>query len=358
MFLHFGTNKYKHKPNKAIAALFSVVFFILLFSCNEKKEQRNIERSFYFWRSVFRLNHFEEQQLQQLQVKTLYVKFFDVDWDETGRKPLPVAELQNTGYTLPPGILVIPTVFITNECIQQVDSSQLFSLAGNITTMVKTIYTINHFADPIPEIQIDCDWTVLTKEKYFTLLSMIKQKSNTTISATIRLHQVKFISKTGVPPVDKGLLMCYNMGNLKNPATKNSILEVEELKKYTGNLSAYPLPLDIALPVFEWKVLFRQNQYKGLLQGLHDSSFTNSCCSKIANRFIMLKDTSMQGYEFFKGDIIRKEDSPYDEIIKTLDEVGHHLKNTRVRVVLYHLDSLLLSKYSSHELENIYSRLR
>ena len=32
------------------------------------------------------------------------------------------------------------------------------------------------------------------------------------------------------------------MGNLTDPSTRNSILETAELKKYTGNLSTYPLP--------------------------------------------------------------------------------------------------------------------
>ena len=142
------------------------------------------------------------------------------------------------------------------------------------------------------------------------------------ISATIRLHQIKFLAKTGVPPVSKGLLMCYNMGNLKNPATKNSIIETEELKKYIDNLAAYPLPLDVALPLFNWKVLFRNNTYAGLIQNLPDSLLTNPFISKAGNRYLFLKDSLLAGYPFKKGDVLRNEQSEYSEIISTAGAIS------------------------------------
>jgi len=329
-----------------------------IISCNTKKEERKIERSFYYWRSVFHLSPFEEQQLKQLNVKLLYVKFFDVVWDIAETRPTPVAKLQNTSYKLPNDIQVIPTVFITNECMERLDPLQVGSLADKITGLVMSIDSANAFSLQIEEIQIDCDWTPTTKEKYFALLKAIKLNSHVPISATIRLHQVKFMSSTGVPPVDKGLLMCYNMGNLKKTGTKNSIIETEELKKYIGNLNAYPLQLDMALPLFNWKVLFRNNEYSGLIQNLPDDSLKASFTQKTENRYELLKDTLLKGYSLKKGDILRTEESSYATIITVAEEVNKRLKNTRPRVALYHLDSLLLSKYSSHELENIYNSMR
>ena len=197
-----------------------------------------------------------------------------------------------------------------------------------------------------------------SKEKYFLLLNNIKQKTtNIKLSCTIRLHQIKYIAKTGVPPVDRGLLMCYNMGNLKDPATKNSILETAELKKYIGNLSNYSLPLDVAFPLFDWKVLYRNNFYTGLIQNLPDTLFSNSFSAKTGNRYQVLKDTLLQGYDLRKGDMIRDEQSDIKELLAAANEISKHLKNTQPRVSLYHLDSLILSKYSTHELESIYNSL-
>jgi hypothetical protein len=348
------------KNKKLTRVLQKAAFYILaipLFSCHERREERQIERSFYYWKSTLNLTNFEKQKLDSLKVKTIYLKFFDVDWDEVGKKPLPIAKLQAAKDELQRGITIIPVVFIANECIQKIDSSQVKKLAENIYSLILEIKQTNGF-DAIPEIQIDCDWTAATKDKYFQLLNNIKVKiKNSKLSATIRLHQIKFFSKTGIPPVDRGLLMCYNMGNLKNPATKNSILETEELKKYIGNLSNYPLSLDVALPLFDWKVLYRSNIYTGLIQHLPETVFTSSFSAKTGNRYQILKDTLLQGYDLRRGDIIRDEQSAIKEVIAAGNEISKQLKNTQLRVSLYHLDSVLLSKYATHDLESIYISL-
>ncbi len=328
-----------------------------LTSCNNDKLSRQIEPSFYYWKSVLNLTAFEKQKLDSLRVKTIYLKFFDVDWDEAMRKPVPVAKLQAARDELQGGITIIPVVFITNECIQKIDTSQAKQLAANIYSLILEIKQ-SIGIDSISEIQIDCDWTEATKDKYFQLLKHFKlQTPQSRLSCTIRLHQIKFLSKTGVPPVDRGLLMCYNMGNLKNPATTNSILETAELKKYTGNLSRYPLPLDVAFPLFNWKVLYRNNMYSGLIQGLPDIFFANSFCSKNGNHYQVLKDTLLHGYDLKKGDLLRDEQSEIEEVLTAAGEIRRHLKNTPLRVSLYHLDSVILSKYSTHELESIYNSL-
>ena len=336
------------------------LLLLLLFmavSCKEKREPRQVERSFYYWKSILSITDFEKQKLDSLKIKTIYLKFFDVDWNEEAKKPLPVAKLQSANKEQLKGFSIIPTVFITNECIQKIDSSQITALAKNIYALILEIKQANHF-DSIPEMQIDCDWTQASKDKYFLLLNNLKQQTtNNKLSATIRLHQIKFLSKTGIPPVDRGLLMCYNMGNLKNPATKNSILETTELKKYIGNLATYPLPLDVAFPLFNWKVLYRNNIYTGLIQGLPDNALSSAFCSKTGNRYLVLKDTLLQGYDLHKGDMVRDEQSNIKEVLAAADEISRHLKNTRLRVSLYHLDSVILSKYSTHELESIYNSL-
>lgn len=355
--------------------LLKLLLLCLIFSCKEKRESHLTTPAFYHWKSTLSLTSFEKQKLDSLKVKTIYLKFFDVDWDEAYKTPVPVAKLQAANIPADPlgklsgSIQVIPTVFITNECIQKLDSADAETLALQIWELIKVTRNTNQwlsrnsFADT-SEIQIDCDWTASTKNKYFRLLTVLKEHVNKDdgyhkyrLSCTIRLHQIKFVSKTGIPPVDRGLLMCYNMGNLKDPATRNSILETEELKKYIGNLSAYPLPLDVAFPLFDWKVLYRNNVYTGLIKGLPETAFSSSFCSKNGNRYQVLKDTLLQGYDLRKGDMIRDEQSDIKDVLAASNEVGRHLKNTPLRVSLYHLDSVILSKYSTHELESIYNSL-
>ena len=187
--------------------LILLLLLITLYSCNEKKINRVVEPSFYYWKSVFKLSVFEKQRLDSLQVKTSYLKFFDVDWDASSRKASPVAQLLVTRQEVLNQYHVIPTVFITNSCLEKTDLPMMAQLAGNIHKLIMGTCNANNIKLPT-EIQIDCDWTVSTRDKYFLLLRSFKQLSNTNLSVTIRLHQVKYLAKSGVPPADRGLLMC------------------------------------------------------------------------------------------------------------------------------------------------------
>lgn len=340
---------------------------ILLSSCRQQP-QRTIERGFYYWKSKLQLGSIELKSLQQLKAKQLYVKFFDVTLATDGTGAAPVARLTADSLTTAQlknnSVEIVPVVFITNETVQQSDTDGIRLLAQNIVTLLSNI-SKQLQQEQYSELQIDCDWTQSTKDTYFFLLKELRKQmqqstlfKNSLLSATIRLHQVKYSSKTGIPPVDKGLLMCYNMGNLKNPATNNSIIEVDELKKYLGGLNSYPLKLDIALPLFEWSVLFRNNQFKGIVQTVDPSILSESICSKQNNRYHFLVDTSISNIQFYEGDVLRYEESTAAVLQQTAAYISAELSpiNQQTRILFYHLDSLLLSKHPSHELEALYSR--
>lgn len=350
--------KIGQKKWKKTTLFFSSLFYLMYinYACNDKAPEKKIDRSFYYWKSVAKLSDFELHRLDSLKVSTIYLKFFDVDWDDATGSSIPVAKLQMQNQRLPIKFHIIPTVFIANRCIQKIDSVKTVVLAHKIYKLIQQICTTYQII-PV-EYQIDCDWTAITREKYFSLLQIIKQESNKNISATIRLHQIKFLSRSGVPPVSRGLLMCYNMGNLKNPDTKNSIIEIKELKKYVGNLSAYPLPLDVAFSLFDWKVLFRNNKYEGLLANMPSALFTNTFSLTNDDHIEILKDTILSGYELKKGDMLRQEKSTINELLSAAIEINQHLKSTSFRVSLYHLDSVTLNKYTTNELESIYNCFR
>jgi len=349
--------KYKFKFRNSAVPLLYFLCCIALLSCRENRPERKVDRAFYYWKSVFHLSATEVKKLDQLQVHTLYVKYFDVEWDPSAQAPVPVAPLRNSTGQLPPSIRVIPVIFITNACLEKLDTSGIRSLAEKMNQLLQSLHQ-QIFHSAYGEIQLDCDWTPKTRDVYFSLIQAFRKVTGARLSATIRLHQVKYISSAGIPPVDRGLLMCYNMGNLRNASTRNSIIDATEFKKYTSRLGDYPLPLDLALPLFSWKVLFRQNEYKGLLRELPDSVLRHSFLQLEENRYRVLKDTLLAGYSFFEDDIIRVEESRYETIMSVAAELNARLKNSTPRLSLYHWDSLLLSKYPDHELEAIYNSLR
>ncbi len=142
---------------------------------------------------------------------------------------------------------VVPVIYIKNEVmLGEMDLNDLASKT------IKLIDQINHTHQlQCDEIQLDCDWTLTSKENYFRFVQLIKKISSKTLSATIRLHQVKYFQKTGVPEIDRGVLMYYNMGKISSDSS-NSIYDDHIAERYTGSLQRYPLALDVALPVFSW----------------------------------------------------------------------------------------------------------
>ncbi len=339
-----------------------LVLLLFLFGAGSCKQHpvKFPVRSFYHWKTRLDISHSEKKILSELEVKKLYTRFFDIVWNEQEQMPTPVAQLvsKDSGWQ---GLEIVPVIFITNETLLHTDSSQILQLATNAGKLLMTLLH-NYRIDSIAEIQVDCDWTESSKSNYFQLLRALRpvldanRKSPLILSATIRLYQCKYLYKTGVPPVDRGLLMCYNMGNLKDPEATNSILTATELKKYIGSLDKYPLELDIALPLFDWMVLFKHNHYAGLIKDLDEEQFMESAAvHKKGNLFIFQKDTILKGYEFQKGDFLREEKTDYEEVIKAARLVNERLQSTHPAIILYHLDSLTLSKCTIHEMENIFN---
>ena len=122
--------------------LMLLLSFCFFCSCNQVKKDRLVERSFYYWKSNFHLSTQEKKTLDTLGVKTLYIKFFDVDWNSQQQKAIPIAKLTtnqnslgNVSQTKNSTTLkftVIPTIFITNETFINIDTAAITKLANDI----------------------------------------------------------------------------------------------------------------------------------------------------------------------------------------------------------------------------------
>ncbi len=364
---HCKVNKvWRVTVNSLLFAVTSLLLF--LNGCKVKQTANHIDRAFYFWKSTLELSTKEATSLQQLAITKLYVKLFDVDWDAEKQMPQPIARVEIDSaavvFLQKLTIEIIPVVFISNESLQTVDSLAIPELAQKITALAAIIQQKEKlFA--YSEFQMDCDWNLTTKSKYFLLLEEVKKQmkqsvhsfaADAKLSVTIRLHQIKYRSKTGVPNVDRGLLMCYNMGNLKNPSTKNSILEFEEMKKYLGSLDKYPIELDIAFPLFEWHVLYSKNVYKGIISTIKEGELKN-CGTRRGNRFTFSIDTTINNITFRKDDLLRTEESGKEEILRCINLLQKKLNrsNQIFTVSFFHLDELILNKHPNHELEVFYN---
>ncbi|POY35821.1 hypothetical protein C3K47_13800 [Solitalea longa] len=337
--------------------LFVFIFFI---SACKSDKHHFVEPAFYYWKTSFKLNQSETQALQSLNAKHLYIRFFDVDWDEARKKPVPVSPT-TFNQSIPAAVAVIPVVFITNKTLLKVDSAGVEELAFNIMHFVQKQCELQTIQPA--EIQIDCDWTKQTMFRYFQLLRKIKQHPflrAKKLSATIRMHQVKYQEITGIPPVDKGLLMCYNMGDLKKYGDHNSILDLQAIEDFLARLNHYPLKLDVALPLFSWSVLFRNELFAGLMRGFKNADFRNKkYFEKHGERlYKVLYDVNLNGYSLKKGEVVRDENYAANDVIDAAQFCSRRLNSDSVRVILFHLDSSILKNYHTNELEKIYHSFR
>jgi hypothetical protein len=213
--------------------------------------------AFYYWKSNFNLNAGQLNILKQAANSNLYIRFFDVKWDADRElvKLNAVVNFKQSATVFE----ITPVVFITNTAFEHTSVNATDSLAVKVYKAVNTIAKTNHVA--FKSIQIDCDWTLGTKDKYFAFLKSFKVVSRKELSATIRLHQVKYKARTGVPPIDKGTLMFYNVGQINADLHENnSIYNEKDAGRYIEFAKHYPLPLDIALPLFSWSILIRDGR--------------------------------------------------------------------------------------------------
>jgi hypothetical protein len=339
---------------RLLAAMFFAAFAMLPGSC--RKEPADVTPAFYHWQTALNLTPAEESFLDALQVGKLYVKFFDVTWDQGSSRPVPQASLQ-VDSLLPSLPEVIPAVFITNEVFRHLPAAETSRLAERIDDKLFRL-AAQLPGHHIREVQFDCDWTEATRDRFFQLLEQLREKlrrRNVRISATIRLHQVRYFRRTGVPPVDRGMLMFYNVGRLQEWEEDNSILSLEQARPYLAGFRQYPLPLDLALPAFAWGVVFREGRFIRLINNLRPADLTDTTrfVKVAANRFEVVKSTYLNGYYLYSGDRIRTEAITPALLRSTARLLRPFFKNKRFTLSFYHLDPATIKYLPYGELEDI-----
>lgn len=338
--------------------LFLGILSLFLFSCKNDNKVRNVERAFYYWKSDNSLNYATENKLSENKVTKVYVKFFEIDYSEAIGN-FPYDKLSSYGELLngSENISVIPTIFIKNEIFKYNSEKELDILTENIIFLINKKYDDKFKKKkPLNEIQIDCDWTKSTKDKYFYLLKKIKEKSKKDISCTLRLYPYKYKEIMGVPPVDKVMLMCYNLVKPLTNSNKNSILDIDELKSYLNKKREYPIHLDIALPVFSWSQLYQNNHFQKLIT--ISSSELKTFTKEIKPMWYeVTKDTSLNWGEYYRvADQIKCEEVSAKIMIDAINIIKTNVSlDETTTIALFDLDDSVFMKYNNEEISSFYS---
>jgi len=334
------------------------ILFLSLFigSCNKSSDNIPKGNAVYYWRTVLTLSDEEKSFLKENRIGTIYLHLFDVVRDDTDLRPHSTLIFKDT---LPAGIEIVPAVFITNKSLNETTGAS--RLAERIISRADKMMTLNNY--PLPkEIQFDFDWTASTREVYFKVLEdarRIMSGRGGKVSTTVRLHQ---LAETP-PPADYGSLMVYNIGDFKDPAESNSILNMTELRKYLGYLKNYDFPLAVALPIYSWSLIFDPSgEFRAISNDLkpeNDSEFFKlDSIHWRASRYRSLSlggDGEMVGGRRYTGDVIRREKVDKRVLIDTKNEIDRALGNSsKRRVILYHLSDQCLKQYDHETFTEIF----
>ncbi len=277
--------------------------------------------------------------------------YFDVEklvtesWGNDGIYPTYVLSQVDKAYC---NYNIVPVVYITNSIFKS-ENIRVESLAKKITTLIHQMNQ-QHFGKQFNTIQIDCDWTQSTRSAYFSLLQELKK--NFCINATIRLHQIKYQSETGIPPVAKGTLMLYNMGDLKK-MDENSIIDHKIVAQYINNSTSYPLPLDVALPLFSQTVIQNNNHQIKIIKDSQRENLQNPDYFRktTENQYLVLKDTLFKGFYLSKDFTLKIEECSIDEVEQSYNIINNSQLQTH-DILFYHLDSTSLKNINIETLIN------
>ncbi|MCR5198627.1 MAG: hypothetical protein K6D55_07575 [Prevotella sp.] len=248
--------------------IMSLLLALLTTGCSRTVQSDGEElNAVYFWRTELRLDSLERNFLERYAIKKVYCRYFDVVMDGEDDEPHPNATITFSD-TLPKGVELVPTVYITENCMHQRHDS----LARRVVRRVAQMNQTNGISG-VKELQIDCDYTDRSRLNFYHFLEQVRQELITshspltthhssliTLSATIRLHQLQMPA----PPVDYGVLMLYNTGDPRRfedrrsadgrllEEGKNPVLDLRDVRPYARYLAGYALPLSAAYPVYRW----------------------------------------------------------------------------------------------------------
>ena len=307
--------------------LFSIVALMSLGCSRVKKSEEKGPNSVYYWKTTFELDSFEVSFLEKHNIERIYMRMFDVAlqrdilYGEEGIEPIATTKFISQ---VPENIEIVPVTYITLGALKKMQNCDA-DYASLIVERLLAMCNYNKCGE-IKEIQFDCDWTETTKFTYDDLCRKaraILAERGIKLSATIRLHQLREMP----PPVDKGVLMLYNTGSLKGPETRNSILDIKNVKPYMKKKKLYRLPLAYAYPLFGWGVKFKDDKFVSIVSESDSVSAEN--------------------------EYIRRERPTYPEIYKVKAFVESRLGQPTCGNILYHLDDEQLKNYTDEEIDKI-----
>ena len=122
---------------------------LLMSGCQKERQSLAEGNAVYYWRTDLRLDSTERAFLKLYNINKVYCRYFDVVMSEGEPKPNATITFSDS---LPEGVEIIPTVYITEDCMHERHEGLAEKIVSRIIQMNET-----NGISGVKEIQIDCD---------------------------------------------------------------------------------------------------------------------------------------------------------------------------------------------------------
>jgi hypothetical protein len=321
---------------------FSPGLVCLLLLLNSCRQENNTSNAFLIRNNLVVIDEYRQKLLQETNTNKVYIKIFDVVFNEWQQRPLPLAQVEFDSTSLKwlksSGIEIVPVLYINNDLLEKINADRVNALTDRIMILLKT--RLDQFdLLKINTVHLDCDWSPGSKDKYFQLLNYLQLLPyfvGKQISVAVRPKQVEDSEQFGLPPVKRAVYT----------------IDLQHVKFNPEAISGYPLPLDLCLPIFNEPVVFRNSSAIDALSGLPDSVWMDERVSRNAGDFLeVTKDTLVSTHYFKRGDRIEYSNSDTAALSRIARLIQPKLKSSAMTIILNELDSVKIRQYGTGQLK-------
>jgi len=355
---------------RIVFALVLLILMVALLTTLVSMRKRTVTRGYYYSENEIKKRGIDTGFIHELNIKRFYVRFLDVDGQLKG-SGFKKSKIQVDWSVFPEKSEIVPIIHIAPQTFRNLRSAQeLKTLQDSLARELHAMADMKKTGFVFPEIQFDCDWTEDTRTSYFDFLKTFKEHLQTIIgisskirdakiSAVIRLAQIGHSATLGVPPVDRGILVSYNLGGFSLFSDKNKLFDLETVKKQLEGNTRYGLPLDLVLPLCSRGVVFRNDKFLCFIPELPISGVDSLVfLDKKEALYAVNRDTVCNGTSLKNGDVIRMEDISTDLLKQYARLTRKMIYGDSLNVAFFSLDTGSLRRYTRKELNEVYENFK
>lgn len=312
-----------------------IIVILFLVSCSSSVKETSV--SVYWWKNKVEITDEMLQFNKANNIQKVYCKVADFRYNQLQNTiDIPLIhdklslEKQN----------ILPVLYIENDIFRHFSEDYVFNLFKETIDKLKQRKIISE----LTHVQIDCDWTLSTKDRYFQFLNKLKSNCEV-VGVTLRLHQVKYYKTTGVPEVNYGVLMIYNLSSVADFRVDNSIYDYDLALSYLkGHLHNYPMEIKAALPAFAWAAHFHHEKLSNILNLVtFEELVENENLTQLTDcRFVSTKAHFINATPISKHDVIRYEEPDLVSLKQLLGFLKQVVNQEKLEVILFSLNAPFL----------------